>query len=92
MRTVVGVLIGLGGLLPVAGIGWGAYRARRRVRDLSRGDGTDSMTIDELGSVHQYTDLAVVRSTLEDLRGPGIVTMLGIVLGTVGGVWGLYLG
>ncbi len=56
-----------------------------------RHEGIEVTAMDDLLRVRQDIELGILRHALGDLKGPAFLAALGIVAGTVGGVWSLYL-
>jgi hypothetical protein len=103
MKTIVTVLVVLGGVLPALSLLYSAWRvgqglkdAEAVVRDNTRhisGAAAPESAYERLDFL--AVDLArawsVVRATLRQLKLPVLLTAAGLLCGTAGGVWSLYL-
>lgn len=115
MRTAVLVVTLLGGLLPLAAVGWAALATTRayrsldddlqRIHAISHQHGSDPAKATPLMAAVrgptstnttvlyqlEETRRAILRDTIDDLRGPAALAAVGVVFATVGSVWSLYL-
>lgn len=53
--------------------------------------GLPRWTFDDFDSMPEFLEAAILRHALSDLRGPALITLAGVVSGTVASVWSLYL-
>lgn len=107
MRTIVMILVMLGGILPIAAVLWAVVVARRPYEDLVRRKaealknggsakamedaGVPTTTYGDLTWSRTDEELARRKAAVDSYGWPVALGLLGVACATVGGVWSLYL-
>jgi hypothetical protein len=56
-----------------------------------RTEGIPLTTMGDLLRVRQDVEIAILRNALDDLKGPAVLALIGVIAGSVGSVWSLFL-